>query len=877
LLKYAFAFPCFFLWEWKMNSSSDSSKKFKITAIVLFIAIFAAALAAIVYYEIPNVAKDDSLYIDLISSPAYVRAGFDASYVDIEDPGAADWDAVLPPQHGAVFPGDLINSGNKRPFLAPYDEKISEYTIAIPFELDTEQLKKILAEPQKEPGIFLAGIGDNWEIYLNGALVISNIQDAYADEEITFHRSYRSVTARLDRDDLLAGTNIFVFRIIGATNGRDTGLYYSSPYYIGEYSNILQQRSGIITMIFCTTFIFVGIYHFLLYFMRSSDKYNMAYGFFSISVAAYFFSRSPAIYGIFENSAIALKIEYTALYALPFLLASFIELMNFEKLLLPTKIYGILYVILLALQAAFSIEFANDLLRVWQVIGVVMILYILINDVGLTFFSRVKHRWRADENVHMINIIGKELWGTSLGNIFITIIFVAATAIFDVLDSIFFHTAISLSRYSFFIFTISSAFILAREYASSFNLANKMNELLEATVLKRTAELEEQVRIAENASHAKSDFLANMSHEIRTPINAIIGMTNIGLTAADIPKKDYCFGKIDEASTHLLGVINDILDMSKIEADKLELSEVTYDFREAIERVVHVITFKTEEKKQKFNVKIDEKIPQFLIGDDQRIAQVVTNLLSNAVKFTPENGLIELTATLETITPDDCKIRVEVRDSGIGIRAEQLDKLFVSFQQADSSTSRNYGGTGLGLAISKRIVELMDGEVHVNSEAGKGSSFSFTFPAKRAETIEPADEGDSAEMVAGEFSAYTALLADDIEINREILMSILEITGISIEAAENGLEALTLFSENPGHFDIILMDVQMPVMDGYTATRNIRALGRSDAENVPIIAMTANVFKEDVEKCLESGMNEHIGKPISPPDLIRVLRKYLAK
>ncbi|MDR0936546.1 MAG: response regulator [Oscillospiraceae bacterium] len=860
-----------------MNSSSDSSKKFKITAMVLFIVILAAALAAIVYYDRPASAESGSLHIDLVASPAYVKAGFEAMYVNIENPETERWDVVLPPNHGAIFPGELTGTGSPRRFLSPFDEKNGEYTILIPFELDEKLLEQILAEPQEVPGIFLAGIGDHWEIYLNGELVISELRDARIGGNISFHLSRRNVSARLDRDLLKSGTNIFIIRIIGPPSGRATGLNYSGPYYIGAYTGIVQQRASVITMIFCTTFIFVGLYHLLMYFMRSSDKYNMAYGFFSIAVAVYYFSRSAAIYGLFENSGITERIEFGSLYILPFLLAAFIELLNFGRLLRAAKIFGVFSALLIILQSVFSVQFANDLLRVFQSGGIVMLLYVLIHDVGMTFASRVNNKFerREDKRTRRRGIFWRELRGTSLGNIFITIVCVAATAIFDVMDSAFFHIGIALTRYSFFLFTISSAFILAQEYSSSFNLASQMNELLEATVFERTAELEEQVRIAEHASHAKSDFLANMSHEIRTPINAIVGMTNIGKTAPDIEKKDYCFGKIDEASTHLLGVINDILDMSKIEADRLELSEIPYDFSGTIERVADVIAFKAEEKRQEFAVKIDEKIPKFLIGDDQRLAQVVTNLLSNAVKFTPESGSIELKATLDSADGDDCTIRVEVSDNGIGISPEQQAKLFVSFQQADSGTSRNYGGTGLGLAISKRIIELMNGEVWIDSELGKGSIFGFSFPAKSTETLEHAGKDDAVEMVEGEFSAYTALLADDIEINREILMSILETTGISIEAAENGQEALIMFNNKPGFFDVILMDVQMPVMDGYTATRNIRSLGRSDAETIPIIAMTANVFKEDIEKCLESGMNEHIGKPVSPPDLIRVLRKYL--
>jgi signal transduction histidine kinase/CheY-like chemotaxis protein len=506
--------------------------------------------------------------------------------------------------------------------------------------------------------------------------------------------------------------------------------------------------------------------------------------------------------------------------------------------------------------------------------------YIFVYDVILTLYRRVKSQQEQlrSEGVHVRKrkLIGKHLTGTSLGNIFIIILVLFATTAFDILDSAFIHSGVMMTSYSFFIFTIGVALILAREFASSYNQADQMNEILETLVKERTRELEEQVEIAEKASRAKGDFLANMSHEMRTPINAVVGMTVIGKAAADIPKKDYCFDRIDEASAHLLGVINDILDMSKIEADKLELAEVTYDFRSVIERVVHVINFKADEKHLKLTVDIDEKIPLSLLGDDQHLALVITNLLGNAVKFTPEGGTITLTAARIADTDEDCLLRIEVGDSGIGISEEQQAKIFASFQQADSGTSRTYGGTGLGLAISKRIVELMDGEIWVNSQLGQGSVFGFTIRQKLVRNSELPDEtAHGGEIIPGEFFGNTALLVDDVEINREIIISILEDTGLSIVEAENGADALNLFTNDPGHFDMILMDLQMPVLDGYTATERIRALDVPNAKAIPIIAMTANVFKEDMENSKKAGMDEHIGKPISVPELLRILRKYL--
>ncbi|MDR0197099.1 MAG: response regulator [Oscillospiraceae bacterium] len=384
---------------------------------------------------------------------------------------------------------------------------------------------------------------------------------------------------------------------------------------------------------------------------------------------------------------------------------------------------------------------------------------------------------------------------------------------------------------------------------------------------------------AESANRAKSAFLASMSHEIRTPINAIIGMTEIGRIADDVERKDYAIGKIKEASEHLLGVINDILDFSKIEANKLELSPAEFDFEKMIENVVSIINFRVTEKRQQLSVITDANVPKFLVGDDQRLAQVIINLLSNAVKFTPEYGEIRFNAVFIGESGEECGLRFEVSDSGIGISPEQQKKLFGAFEQAESGISRKFGGTGLGLVISKRIVELMGGEIWVESELGEGARFVFTVKARRgnAERIDKSKDGKARVLEKNEFIGKRLLLVEDIEINREIVMALLADTGLKIDCAENGRAALKAMKANPGKYDLVLMDMEMPEMDGLEATRRIRGLTESgvNASGVPIIAMTANVFKEDINNCFEAGMNDHLGKPIDMGELSVKLRKYL--
>jgi PAS domain S-box-containing protein len=419
---------------------------------------------------------------------------------------------------------------------------------------------------------------------------------------------------------------------------------------------------------------------------------------------------------------------------------------------------------------------------------------------------------------------------------------------------------------------------------------------------------------AETAARAKSVFLTNMSHEMRTPMNAIIGMTTIGKSSDTIERKNYCFTKIEDASTHLLGVINDILDMSKIEANKFELSPVEFNFEKILQRAVDVVNFRADEKRQKLTINLDSNIPKTLIADDQRLTQVIINLLGNAVKFTPEYGSISLDARFLGEEGGLCTVEISVSDTGIGISAEQQENLFKSFQQAEADTARRFGGSGLGLVISRNIVEMMNGKIWVSSELGKGSVFTFIIKVKEGGQTNKIDNYPGEEQkvkeeqqdISGLFAGRRILLVEDVEINREIVQALLEPAQLQIDCAENGAEAVRMFNEVPEKYDAIFMDVQMPEMDGYEATRRIRAIeaemrsasnftggknldndntsfsegktlsyNRNLRQQIPIIAMTANVFREDIEKCLDAGMNGHVGKPLDLEEVIKQLRIYL--
>ncbi len=378
--------------------------------------------------------------------------------------------------------------------------------------------------------------------------------------------------------------------------------------------------------------------------------------------------------------------------------------------------------------------------------------------------------------------------------------------------------------------------------------------------------------VAEAANLAQRDFLARMSHELRTPMNGVLGMTRLAMQASPPPAQLEYLEKIQSSAALLLGIINDILDFSRIEAGKLTIDRHHFNLRKMIENIVELVSPNIHGKKLNFTINVDPEVPVFALGDDLRISQVLLNLLGNASKFTLE-GYVTLSVSAKPVSDSRFRLYCSVRDSGIGMTAEQIGSLFTPFSQADASTSRKFGGTGLGLSISKALVEYMNGEVRVESEPGKGSLFSFYVELEYSS--ESAEEAETSEALwlNARYDGYNFLVVEDNLINQEIAKALLEDLGATVDVADNGEEGVKAFLNKD--YSLIFMDVRMPIMDGLEAARNIKASSKHDASTVPIVAMTANAMNEDREASKEAGMVGHVAKPIDLDELKSTLYNIL--
>jgi signal transduction histidine kinase/CheY-like chemotaxis protein len=846
----------------------------------------------------PDSGKD-SFYINLNEYPLYARNNFDsAAAAGVPDLSDAAWRVKMPEERRGAADSKSFGLPDtpRRAFLSPFREQVREYTMLIPFTVSPEQFEIINGKEPLQPGIFLAALGNNWEIFFNGKLIKSEIH-LDKDGQIRSGRRWRYISLPLDRAFFVPGTNILTFRVLGMPNDNTTGLWYERPYYIGDYETIRKSHDEFLVLLICGAYFLVGFYHFLIFLNRPKNRDNLYYCFFSILLTVYFMMRTATIYRIIPNSDITIRIEFISLYLLAPLISTFLEHLSFGKTLIINRIFTGISFFFAVIQVPLPNFFGNDLLYIWWGCVLFEIVYIVSCDILYVFYRDIRDRRKAGK-YSLGRIFWISLTGTPIGNIVIGFSVLSVTAVIDVISSIYMrYGVVNVSRYGLFIFNIIVAVVLAHDFGRLFRRIDEMNVLLEKSnlnlesmVRERTLELEHQTEVAQSASQAKSVFLARMSHEIRTPLNAILGLSEVELQKNLSGETRVNLEKVYYSGFHLLEIVNDILDISKIESGNFEIFPAEYELSTMINDAIQLNIPRIGIKPIRFKLEIDETIPSGLWGDELRIKQILNNFLSNAFKYT-EEGEVRLLISWER-RESDAWLNFTVEDTGRGIKEEDLERLFSEYTQLEATAGRRIEGTGLGLSITRGLVEMMGGSITVTSEYGKGSIFRISLPQRIVDAapigselaedlrnfrfIEGRNRNRGNTFIRSHMPHGKVLVVDDLETNLDVMIGLLMPYGLKVDTVLSGREAVEAIRKEEVRYDLVFMDHMMPEMDGVEAARIIRnEIGGSYAGTVPIIMLTANAIVGNREMFLRSGFNDFISKPVDLKQLDAVLNYWI--
>jgi signal transduction histidine kinase/ActR/RegA family two-component response regulator/HPt (histidine-containing phosphotransfer) domain-containing protein len=850
---------------------------------------YAAAMLAMVLYAW-NVQTNDKrggnspIYTNLRECPTYARKGFVfADLLKIPDEGSGVWKRFETSSRRIVDSGLEIP---KRSYLSPWGKDEEEFTIVFLLEMDSAAMAFLDGNISVVPGIYFAGIGESWEVYFNGKLILSEMH-LDGKGRIRERRTWNDVSFPLDGALVLPGTNILAVRILGDPTYRGTGLYYSStPIYMDNYKNIESGRFNYLYIFLCGFFAFTGIYYLMLFFSvkKKTEMFSLYFGIFSILLCVYIVSLQGLINSLIPNSDISKRLEFGSLMLAIPIFGMFLEALGRRgKTTKISRSYMACSFFICLTQALFCRQYGEEINIIWNVITGLYVSYLLVYEV--IYF----HLW----NRHKEKLSGSDaskVQALPVGNILIGMVICYLCGVFDILHNMLFKDNISLFSYSVFVVYVGMVFTLSRRFSDMYKQLEKSNTMLEMAVHERTVELERQTEIAVQANRAKSQFLATMSHEIRTPLNAVIGLSEIELRK-NLPESSRDnIVQIFQSGSSLLGIINDILDISKIEAKSFELIPVEYETASLLSDTVMLNRVRIASKPIVFALEISGDFPLMLVGDELRIKEVLNNLLSNAIKYTKE-GSVTLSVAWESLSKreNEALVRFGVRDTGIGIRKEDILKLFSGYTQLDTRANRKIEGTGLGLEITKKLVEMMGGSIAVESEYGRGSVFTAEIIQGIAE-YKPIGEETAEKLRSFNYTADMkgdnidrswipygkVLVVDDLPVNLQIARGLLEPYGLLVDSAESGQKAIELIeAENP-RYDLVFMDHMMPDMDGIEAVKIIREKPNSEyCKNVPIIALTANALVGNSEMFMSRGFNGFISKPVDIFQLDEALNKFV--